>query len=88
MPSLRKSELVYRALRWLCPAALLALAPKCLLCVLAYAGLGAAFKLGGREICGAPNESPLSWPAIVTWLGVAVFISSVFVLVGHPNKRR
>lgn len=45
-----------RALRWLVPAAALALAPKCLLCVLAYAGLASALGLGGHELCGAPTE--------------------------------
>ncbi len=37
---------------WLIPAALLALTPKCALCLLAYAGLGAALGLGGPELCG------------------------------------
>ncbi len=38
--------------RWLLAAALLALGPKCALCVLAYAGLGAALGFGGGELCG------------------------------------
>jgi hypothetical protein len=38
---------------WVLPAAMLALAPKCVLCVLAYAGLGAAIGLGAPELCGA-----------------------------------
>ena len=33
--------------RWLLPATLLAMAPKCVLCVAAYLGLGA--NLGGRD---------------------------------------
>jgi hypothetical protein len=41
----------------LIPAALLTLAPKCVLCVLAYAGLAAALGLGGPEICGASGET-------------------------------
>jgi hypothetical protein len=49
--------------RWVVPAALLALVPKCVLCALAYAGLGAA--LGGPEICGAPDGAAGSWTA---WL--------------------
>ena len=44
-----------RVVRWLWPAALLALTPKCVLCVLAYAGLGSVLGLGGGpELCGAP----------------------------------
>jgi hypothetical protein len=53
------------------PAALLALTPKCLLCVLAFAGLGAAVGLGGPEICGAPAGSPAAWATSLAWLGVA-----------------
>jgi len=45
-----------RAVRWLLPAALPA--PKCLLCAAAYAGLGAALGLGGREMCGASANVP------------------------------
>jgi len=36
---------------------MLVLAPKCSLCVLGYAGLGAALGLGGPEVCGAPAET-------------------------------
>jgi MYXO-CTERM domain-containing protein len=56
MPS-RRTESSRRAVRWLLPAALIALTPKCFLCLLAYAGLGAALGLGGPEICGASAGS-------------------------------
>jgi hypothetical protein len=46
--------------RWLLPAAALALAPKCLLCLFSYAGIGAALGMGGAEICGAV-ETPAAW---------------------------
>ncbi len=46
-----------RARRWLIPAALLALTPKCVLCLLAYTGLGVALGFGGPELCGAPDSS-------------------------------
>jgi hypothetical protein len=42
-----------RLRRWLVPVTLLTLTPKCVLCVLAYTGLGAALGLGGPELCGA-----------------------------------
>ena len=70
MSSLRV-ELSRRAVRWLWPAALLALVPKCLLCVVAYAGLGAGLGLGGPELCGASAASPASWVSSLAWLGVA-----------------
>ena len=61
MPS-RHTEFSRRAVCCLFPAALLALTPKCLLCVLAYAGLGAMLGLGGPEICGASGgHSSLTW---------------------------
>jgi hypothetical protein len=70
MPS-QRTEFSRLALRWLLPAVLLALTPKCLLCVLAYAGLGAALGLGGPEICGASAGSPAAWASALAWLGVA-----------------
>ena len=76
----------FRAVRWLAPAAALAFAPKCLLCVLAYAGLGAVLGLGGRELCGAPAESPVQaiWPVLVL-AGVAI---STSVLVAHRRREQ
>lgn len=62
---------VGRAVRWLLPTALLALTPKCLLCVAAYVGLGAALGLGGPEMCGAPAGLTPSWASSLAWLGGA-----------------
>jgi hypothetical protein len=70
MPS-RRTEFRNRAVRWLLPAALLALTPKCVLCVLAYAGLGAALGIGGPEFCGVPAAAPSSWATLLAWLGAA-----------------
>ena len=50
-----RTELRRRASRWLLPATLFALTPKCFLCLAAYAGIGAALGLGGPEICGASS---------------------------------
>jgi hypothetical protein len=43
-----------RARRWLLPVALLALTPKCLLCLAGYFGLGVALglPLASPELCG------------------------------------
>lgn len=61
----RLVEILRRPGNWLATGALVALAPKCLLCLAAYAGLGAAFGLGGPEICGASSGVAESW---MTWL--------------------
>lgn len=78
--SRRFADTVRRPARGLAAVALLALAPKCLLCVAAYAGIGAALGLGGREICGAPARSPgdlASWiPLAGAILGFIGFLAS------------
>jgi len=61
-----------RALRWLLPTAPLAFAPKCLVCLWAYAGLGAALGLGGREMCGAPAASLDSWQTPFAFAAFAI----------------
>ena len=66
-----------RPVRLLAPVALLALAPKCLLCVAAYAGIGAALGLGGPELCGAPAGA---WAPMLLISG-AVLGCSVFAVV-------
>ena len=62
-----------RRVRWLAPAALLALVPKCGLCLLAYVGLASALGLGGRELCGAPVGSSHAW---------LPFVAVPFLLLG------
>lgn len=49
-----------RRLLWLPVAAVFAAAPKCVLCLAAYAGVGALFglKLTGPEICGGTASGP------------------------------
>lgn len=61
-----------RTFRWLLPALLFAAAPKCLLCVLAYAGIGTALGLGGPEICGGALGAPDAWASTLAWLGGAL----------------
>ena len=65
-----------RTCGWVVPAALFALAPKCALCVLAYAGVGAALGLGGQEFCGAPAK-PWAWllPVVGAALGAIGFLA-------------
>jgi len=66
--------------RWLVSGAALALAPKCLLCLAAYAGAGAALGLGGPELCGAPAAATGSWlhwllPLLGTGIGLGGFLA-------------
>jgi hypothetical protein len=64
-----------RAVRWLLPTAALALVPKCLLCLAAYLGLGAALGVSGPEFCGAPRDTFPIWMGFV--LAFGVFVSAV-----------
>jgi hypothetical protein len=66
------TKLFRRAVRWLWPAALLALTPKCVLCLLAYAGIGTALGLGGPEICGVASGTMSPWVSSFVLVGVTV----------------
>ncbi len=63
--------------RSLGPVALVALVPKCGLCLLAYLGLGAAFGLSGREMCGAAS-GPVSLSLPILALGLAGIGTTAF----------
>jgi len=54
------------------PAALIALTPKCALCLLAYAGLGTVLGIGGPELCGSSTSATDSL-VLATGLIGAVF---------------
>jgi hypothetical protein len=82
-----RPEFSRRAVRWLLPAALLALTPKCILCVLAYTGIGVALGLGGPEICGASDGLPVSWSSMLAWLGVAGALGTVGCLASCRHVR-
>jgi hypothetical protein len=69
------------------PAALLALAPKCVLCVLAYVGLGTALGLSGQELCGAASQSPTSWIPLFAGFG-ATGILAVIGLIATGRRRQ
>jgi hypothetical protein len=66
------ADVLRRPLRPLASAAAVALAPKCTLCVLAYAGVGAAFGLRGPEICGAAGSQDGPWRMEVALAGLAL----------------
>jgi hypothetical protein len=68
------AENLRRPFRPLASVALLALAPKCMVCVLAYAGIGAIFGLQGPEICGAAASSRGLWASPPAQFGFALGI--------------
>ena len=73
MPSQPPEHPLRRLVRtrgWLIPVALFAFVPKCGLCLLAYAGLGAALGLGGPELCGASGGAAGQWSLGLAGLGV------------------
>jgi len=75
----RLGEILRRPFRWLGPAAVLALMPKCVGCVLAYAGIGAALGLPGPEFCDPAAGTPGWWaPALASFslaLGIAGWLT-------------
>ena len=83
-PSRTKS---FRRWVWLPVAVAFAAAPKCLLCLAAYAGVGAllGIKLAGPEICGAAT-SPLSNP--IVWLAAAVSLAVTATAFHAIHRRR
>jgi hypothetical protein len=75
-----------RSIRWYSGVALLALAPKCLLCAAGYLGLGAALGLTGPELCGAtPRTAPAWMPAALAAGAVA---AAVVVRWRRRRRRR
>lgn len=59
--------------RWVGPALLVALAPKCVLCLLGYVGFAASLGLAGPELCGAAGDArSFSWLGWTITLGTAL----------------
>jgi hypothetical protein len=81
----RPGERVRRIRVWLVPAGLLALTPKCVLCLLAYAGAGSALGLAGPEICGATNADQ-SWATALVVSSVALFATIALAKRNHARK--
>jgi hypothetical protein len=80
-----QSERMRRLHGWLMSAALLALAPKCILCVLAYAGLGVAGGWGGPELCGATDHSA-GLPVFLVTLGFTGFFVVRLINRSTPTR--
>jgi hypothetical protein len=86
------AELLRRPFRPLASAALLTLAPKCAMCVLAYGGVGALLGLRGPEICGATVGSQGSSALWLTVFRVALgflgMLAGVRCLLNSIRNRR
>ena len=73
-------------LRRLGPVLLLLAAPKCLLCLLAYTGLGAALGLAGPELCGvgpAPGAVGTGW---LLPLGAGAGLAGWLIVLRRSNS--
>ncbi len=80
--SRRPAKGSFRPFRWFGAVALFALAPKCLLCVAAYVGLGATWGISGREICGGA-ASPLA-----VWVPGLALLAATLGCLGLLAARR
>lgn len=78
----RIANILRRPWRALVALTLLVVAPKCVLCLAAYIGLGAALGLGGPEFCGT---EPL---ASRTTLGIATALSALVGLTCLLMRKR
>jgi hypothetical protein len=66
---------------------LLAIIPKCVLCVTAYLGLGALLGMGPPEICGAPTGSGASWTTMIAVSGlIGAFGAACLLFVGRLGR--
>lgn len=68
----RRLKIFCRPIRALATVVVLAVLPKCVLCAAAYAGVGAALRPGGPELCGAPAGPVGHWTWLLPALGVAL----------------
>jgi hypothetical protein len=64
-------------LRWLVPGAIVALAPKCVLCLIAYLGLGTALGRAGAEICGGQGSETMHGAAWFVVAGLALGLGAL-----------
>lgn len=69
-----------RTVPWLLSAPLLAFVPKCLACLWAYAGLGAALGFGGRELCGTSASALDSCLSSFALAVIALIARGIFIV--------
>lgn len=80
---------IRRRLRWLSASAIFAFMPKCLICLGAYAGVGAWLGIKvGPEICGASggiSNIPYLW---LSFLGILILTTLTLVPRSKPARGR
>lgn len=89
MPSLRANSRRRHPLRWLSAVTLLGLAPKCVVCLAAYFGVGAwlGIRLNSPELCGASASSGVAtWSAWLTAAAITAIAGVVFRKL-HQSSR-
>jgi hypothetical protein len=75
----RLTEFFRRPWRGLAAITLLAFAPKCIVCLAVYAGLGTVLGLGGPELCGAPADPSHAPVLIAAAIPLTISITCVAV---------
>src|ERR1035438_2592901 len=81
------TEILRRPIRPLAAVAFLTLEPKCVVCALAYAGIGAVLGLCGPKICGVTVGSRGSWAPSLAVFGVARESSYCSQVLGSVETR-
>lgn len=79
------AEVIRRPFRGLIAVALLSLAPKCALCVLAYTGIVGVLGLRGPEFCSVTNASPIGWWTYLAVLGMGLVIAALLACL-RPRR--
>jgi hypothetical protein len=66
---------------------LLVAAPKCVVCVVGWLGLGTALGLGGPEMCGA-SDAPDRRAAVLLFVATLALASAGALALRHHRKSR
>lgn len=77
-----------RPWRGVAAVVLLAAAPKCVLCLAGWLGLGALLGLGGPEICGGANSPAHTIPAALLALVLLIAVVSLVYRALKWRRRR
>lgn len=72
------ASLRHRVGRGLVVGVLLALVPKCGVCLLTYLGMGALLGLGGPELCGAADDSSGVFLTIASAVAFTLLAGALF----------
>lgn len=84
----RVARFFLRPWRGIAALALLTVAPKCIVCVTAYLGLGTLFGLRGPELCGASTGTPFAWTGTLAVCGLIATLGALGCFWIRRRKRR